>query len=220
MLPKRELIWLCAAWYMKLCPVDAQLIAGALFTPSLKVRDLGVMIDSDLSLKSHARHVASVGCFHIRQLRPIRRSLTFETAHSLARAMVHSRLDYCNGILANASLGLVNSLQSVLRSAARLVLRLPPWASLTKTMRAAPLVAGAAADHFQALHYGIQMHSRFCSYQPVSDVVQCSDGSSTCGTPVCRIWTSIPTWHSNVCCGPAWFLLSCCLEHSSTSPHC
>jgi hypothetical protein len=116
------------------CPVDEQLIAGALITPSLEVRDLGVMVDSDLSLKSHVHHVASAGCFHIRQLRLIRRSLTFEAAHSLVCAVVHSRLDYCNGILANAPLGLVNSLQSVLRSAARLILRLPPWASVTQRM--------------------------------------------------------------------------------------
>ena len=54
---------------------------------------------------------------------------------SLVRALVHSRLDYCNGILANAPLGLVGCLQSVLRSAARLVLRLPPRASVTQLMR-------------------------------------------------------------------------------------
>lgn len=48
---------------------------------------------------------------------------------------MHSRLDYCNGVLANAPLYLFNSLQSVLRSAARLVLRLPSWASVTQQMR-------------------------------------------------------------------------------------
>lgn len=53
------------------------------------------------------------------------------------RSSVHwsSRLDYCNGILANAPLGLVNSLQSVMRSAAHHVLRLPPWGSITQLMR-------------------------------------------------------------------------------------
>ena len=132
---KTELIWLGAARYVKLCPTDPQLIAGATITPSIKVRDLGVTVDSDLSLKSHVHHVTSVAYFHIRQLRLVRRSLTFNAAHSLVCAMVHSRLDYCNGVLANAPLGLVNSLQSVLRSAARLVLRLPPWASVTERMR-------------------------------------------------------------------------------------
>ena len=132
---KTELIWLGAAWYVRLCPVGPQLIAGAEITPSVKVRDLGAMVDSDLTLKAHVHHVTSVGYFHIRQLRLLRRSLTFDAAHALVRAMVHSRLDYCNGILANAPLGLLNCLQSVMRSAARLVLRLPPWASVTQLMR-------------------------------------------------------------------------------------
>jgi len=132
---KTELIWLGAARYVKLCPAGPLLIAGALITPCLKVRDLGVMVDTDLSLKAHVQHVTSVCFFHIRQLRLVRRSLTFDAAHSLVRALVHSRLDYCNGILANAPIGLVNCLQSVLRTAARLVLRLPPWASVSQLIR-------------------------------------------------------------------------------------
>src|SRR5271157_2674787 len=93
------------------------------------------MVDSDLSLKAHVQHVTAVCYFHIRQLRLVRRSLTFDAAHSLVRALIHSRLDYCNGILANAPAALINSLQSVLRSAARLVLRLPARASVTQPMR-------------------------------------------------------------------------------------
>ena len=86
-------------------------------------------------MKAHVYHVSSVCCYYIHQLRQIRRSLRLGAAYSLVRAMVHSRLDYGNGILGNAPLCLVNSLQSVLRSAARLVLRLPPWTSVTQLMR-------------------------------------------------------------------------------------
>ena len=56
----------------------------------------------------------------------LRRCATQEAAHSIVRALVHSRLDYCNGVLACAPRGFINSLQSVLRCAAGLVLRLPP----------------------------------------------------------------------------------------------
>ena len=59
--------------------------------------------------------------FHLRQLRQVRRSLTPDTAHALVQALIHSRLDYCNGVFA----GLFNRLQSVLRAVARLVLGLP-----------------------------------------------------------------------------------------------
>ena len=85
------------------------------------VRDLGV-VDQDLSLASHVSHVTSVCFLHLRQLRLVRRSLTTDTTHALVRALIHCRLDYCNGVLAGMPVSLSNRLQSVLRAAARLVL--------------------------------------------------------------------------------------------------
>jgi len=60
--------------------------------------------------RARVHHVTSVGYFHIRQLRLLRRSLMFDAAHTLLRAMIHSRLDYCNSIMANAPLDLLNCL--------------------------------------------------------------------------------------------------------------
>ena len=54
--------------------------------------------------------------------------------HSLVRALVHSRLDYCNSILANAPSGSLGQLQSVLRAAARLVLHLPARSQVSDFM--------------------------------------------------------------------------------------
>ena len=53
------------------------------------------------------------------------------SAHSLVRALVHSRLDYCNGVLAGMFQYHIDRLQSVLRAAALLVLGLPKWASVS-----------------------------------------------------------------------------------------
>ena len=63
--------------------------------------------------------------FHILQLRAIRRSLTVDAAHALAQSLIHSRLDYCNSVLVGLPEYMINCLQSVLWSAARLVLQLP-----------------------------------------------------------------------------------------------
>jgi len=54
----------------------------------------------DLSLSAHVSHITSVCFYYLRQLRLVRRSLTMDAAHALVRAMVHSRLDYCNSLLA------------------------------------------------------------------------------------------------------------------------
>jgi hypothetical protein len=132
---KTELIWLGASRYVRQCPAGPHLVAGALIRPTTQVRDLGVNVDSELTLAAHVNHVTSVCYYHIRQLRAVRRSLTTDAVHSLVRALIHSRLDYCNGVLANAPLELHKKLQSVLRSAARLVLRLPRRASVSLALR-------------------------------------------------------------------------------------
>jgi hypothetical protein len=132
---KTELIWLGSARRLASCPMEPQDLAGVLITPSTQVRDLGVMVDNDLSLTSHVSHITSSCYYHIRQLRTIRRSLSTETAHALVRALIHSRLDYCNGVLAALPQYQLTRLQSVLRSAARMVLRLPASASVTDAIR-------------------------------------------------------------------------------------
>ena len=63
------------------------------------------------------------------------RSLTTEAAHSLVRALIHTRVDFCNGLLAVGPKYLLKKLQSVLRTAARLVLQLPYRASVSDIMR-------------------------------------------------------------------------------------
>ena len=132
---KTELIWLGSEHNLKECSSEPQLIANAWITPSPCVRDLGVMVDNEMTMTSHISHLTSVCYYHIRQLRAVRRSLTTETAHALVRALVNSRLDYCNGVLAGQPRYSYDKLQSVLRAAARLVLRLPGSASVKSLMR-------------------------------------------------------------------------------------
>ena len=109
--------------------------SGSLIRPVDSVRDLGVLIDSGLTLSDHVNKVAALCFFHIRQLRIVRRTLTDEVAHSLVRAFIYNRIDYCNGILASSPKYLTEKLQSVLRVAARLVLRLPSRSPVSTLMR-------------------------------------------------------------------------------------
>ena len=97
---KTEIIWLGSARKLKHCPMDELSIAGVMLRPSTQVRDLGIQVDSNLSMSTHINHLTRACFYHIRQLRTVRRSLTVDTTHALVRAMVHSRLDYCNSVLA------------------------------------------------------------------------------------------------------------------------
>ena len=64
------------------------------------VRDLGVLLDSELSMTQHVAKVASVCFYHIRRLRQIRRRVGQDVTTRLVLALVMTRLDYCNCLLA------------------------------------------------------------------------------------------------------------------------
>ena len=132
---KTELLWLGSSRRLKHCPQDEQTIAGVRIKPTLRVRNLGVMVDGQLTMANHISHLTRTCFYHLRQLRVVRRSLTTDTAHSLIRALVHSRLDYCNGTLVGLPQYQLNKLQSILRASARLVLLLPGRASVSSLMR-------------------------------------------------------------------------------------
>ena len=80
---KTVLIWLGSSRLLKHCPVGELDIAGVPIKPATHVRDLGVMIDNDLSLQVPISHVTRTCFYHLRQLRVVRRSLTIDTAHYL-----------------------------------------------------------------------------------------------------------------------------------------
>jgi hypothetical protein len=131
---KTEIIWLGTKRRLKNCSTEPQFISGAWITPSTQVRDLGVTIDSELSMIPHVNKVVSICYFHIRQLRLLRRSLDVSSIHALVRSLIHSRLDYCNSLLAGSPDYLIKKLQSVLRSSARLILKIPSHSSVTDLM--------------------------------------------------------------------------------------
>ena len=86
---KTEVIWLGSPRRLHHCPTTPMIISGATIKPSIKVRNLGVTLDSNLSMTSHVNKLISMCFFLIRQLRLVRRSLTVDTAHALVRSMIH-----------------------------------------------------------------------------------------------------------------------------------
>jgi len=84
-------------------------------------RDLGVVIDSQLSLSAYVATLCRPGFYHLRQLRPIARSLSAEAAETLVHAFISSRLDYCNSLLFGMPDVLLREVQSVQNDAVRLV---------------------------------------------------------------------------------------------------
>ena len=75
-------------------------------------------------MRTHVQRTVSRCFAALRQLRQIRRSVPSATLQMLVVALVHSRLDYGNGVLVGLPAHLMRRLQSVLNAAARLIYHL------------------------------------------------------------------------------------------------
>ena len=94
--------------------------------PSNVVRDLGVWLDSELSLRHHVTKIAASCFYQLRRLRQVRRRAGHEVTTRLVLALVISKLDYCNSLLAGLPTSPLNVLQKVQNAAARLICQLRP----------------------------------------------------------------------------------------------
>jgi hypothetical protein len=101
--------------------LDDVRITDAYIHPVPSVRNLGVQIDSALSMSDHVNKTVRTCFAALRRIRSVRSSLSRQSLLDLIRALVISRVDYCNSALSGISDHLLNRLQSVLNAAARLV---------------------------------------------------------------------------------------------------
>ena len=75
------------------------------------MRDLGVLFDSELTMKKHIAKVAAVCFFHIRRLRQTRRRVGKDVTIRLVLALITPRLDYCNSVIAGLPQSTLEPLQ-------------------------------------------------------------------------------------------------------------
>ena len=155
-------------------------------------------------------------------LRVVRRSSTTDTAHSLIRALVHSRLDYCNSTLAGLPQCQLNKLQSILRVSARLVLLLHTWTGqrLQSDACSAPLASFLTKNQIQTVQYCLQMSPRCRTSIPVQVLCPAFLSSGSFSVTFCSCRRSSHSTYQNCYNRRSGFIRSgsCCLEQSSDGP--
>ena len=86
------------------------------------VKYLGVKTDQTLSMQDQISSVCRASSLELRRLASIRPYLSERTSARLVAALITSRLDYCNSVLAGLPAEQIGRLQRVQNSAAWLVL--------------------------------------------------------------------------------------------------
>ena len=106
-------------------------IGDSILQPTAVARNIGVMFDSELSMKSQVSKLCKVAYFHLHQICSIRDCLTQHATELLVHSFVISRLDYRNGLLHGVPDRLLDKLQRVQNVAARIVVRASRYDHIT-----------------------------------------------------------------------------------------
>ena len=115
-----------------LFPVD---ILGNACTPTSKVKNLGVIFYSSLSMSKQVSQICKSCFYHIRDFRRIRRFLSKSVSVSLANALVTSRIDYCNSLLYDITVKQSRRLQLVENTLCRIINHLPKYSRISRELK-------------------------------------------------------------------------------------
>jgi hypothetical protein len=103
-------------------------------TSTTAIKNLGSWFDSHLNMQDHIKKTCSSSFYNIYNIRRIRKYLTRDVTESLVNALVTSKLDYCNSLLYGIANVHLSKLQRVQNAAARLIVGLPRYSSITPVL--------------------------------------------------------------------------------------
>lgn len=179
------------------------------------VKYLGVKIDQTLSMQEHIGSVCRASFLELRRIASIRRYLSTSASAKLVSAMVTSRFDYCNSILAGLPAEQISRLQRVQNNAARLVFKKKKndhVTTLLKELHWLPIkfriqfkIAVLAYRHFDG-SLPPYLSDALCTYQPsrslrssverLLKIPKCNlktAGNRSFSFVAPSIWNSLPT---------------------------
>ena len=132
---KTDFNWLGSKQQLAKTQCQSICLNGVHIPVSSEVTYLGFWLDSQLTFTPHVQLLARRCFYYLRQIPMVRRSLNTESAKALVYALIASCLDYCNSMLYRINTSTAKTLQSVLHSAARLMMWKRKFDSITPTLR-------------------------------------------------------------------------------------
>ena len=124
------------------------------------VRNLSAWLDSRMDMERHVNSVCKSCFWQIRQISHIRQFLTTDATKSLVNSLVTSRLDYCNALLYGVPKTILNKLQTVQNTAARVVPRTSRFSHITPLLKEL---------HWLPIQYRVQYKILIHTYKALHD---------------------------------------------------
>ena len=132
---KTQFIWLGTKHSLAKRETDRLYSLLPSLTELTSVRNLGFIIDQELNMKDHITKLCQSCYYQLRQIRTVRHSLTSSAIQTLVHAFICTRVDFSNSLLYGTSAYLLDRLQSVLNSAAQLILRIGKYDPISAAIR-------------------------------------------------------------------------------------
>jgi len=104
-------------------PMDCIIAGDEHINVSDYAKNIGVLYDTTLSFDKHISTVCQLAFYHLRNISRVRKYLSYDTTKVLVHAFVTSKIDFCNSLLFGLPKHLIDRLQYVMNSAARVISR-------------------------------------------------------------------------------------------------
>ena len=122
---KTEMVMFMSKYHLKQHGSSDITVGDATVAPVDCVRNLGVQMDQHLTMCQRVTAICRSCNYQLYRLSTIRRYLTMDAAINAVHALITSRLDYCNSLLAGLPDNQITRLQRIQNKAARLITYTP-----------------------------------------------------------------------------------------------
>ena len=132
---KTEFLMLGSRQQLRKVSIPPLVVGSAHIPPSDKVKNLGVVFDTAMTLESQISKSVKSANYNLRNIRAIRNYLTPQATEQLTHAFVSSYLDNCNSLFFGLPKYQISKLQKVQNAAARLVTKSKRSDSITPILK-------------------------------------------------------------------------------------
>ena len=161
---KTEFMWLGAGHLLQQVDIGNIPVLSSTVKVVQSARDLGVILDNQLSLCDHIAAICRAGFYQLLQIRPAIQSLTFDAAKTIVQAFIACRLDWCNSLLYSVP-------ENLLRSRCRTLplVYLPTLGDATTSLRCCDNFIGCRSrdewsSRLRVLYTNRWLQRRRCTY--------------------------------------------------------